>query len=294
MPGRNCGMMSRISARAALSCGLLLLSCVPAVAQNARWAIWLMKTDGSEARMVAQVEGCNRHHSPRWSHDGKRIAFAASSASNRDSKIYIVNVDGSDLKEFAAQEHPDWSPDDKQIVFYSSSPGGRSIFVAGLDGQGRTEIASGRSPRWSPDGSKLALTENDNVYVHDVVSGETRALFGNAFNVVYNGMAWFPDGKRLAVVVRPEQRKHRQLLFVNAEGEDQGVDVRMESELSGFLSFSPDGKKLLIDNAYKMHILEVEGKSPPVTIKGQQGANTEAEWSPDGQWIAFTSSRDIK
>ena len=272
-----------------LQCG----TAIPAIAQNARWAIWVMKADGTAPRMVAQVEGFNRH-SARWSHDGKRIAFVADPAGEGASSIYVVNADGTGLARFAEHNHPDWSPDDKQIAFDTYGPAGSVVVVQNVDGQGRTEIAPGRSPRWSPDGSKLALWYQKNVYVHDLVSGESRALFKKPVEQVYDGMAWFPDGKRLAVVVRPEPRKRRQLLFVSVDGEEQGIHNRMESEMSGFLSFSPDGKQLLIDNAYKMHLLDVEGTAPPVTFKNQPGANTEAEMSADGQWIVFASSRDVK
>ena len=40
-------------------------------------AIFVMKVDGSGVRKVAQVEGYRDHGSPRWSHDGQRLAFAS-------------------------------------------------------------------------------------------------------------------------------------------------------------------------------------------------------------------------
>ena len=289
-----CRSISRSAVAAILTCWLAgAMLTASAMAQNARWAIWVMKVDGSQAHMLAQVDGCNRHSSPRWSHDGKRVAFDAEPGSDGAASVYVVNADGSGLQRIGEHARPVWSPDDKQIAFETYQAGSSAhIIVQNLDGQGRTQFGTGRNPRWSPDGSQLAASENNNVYVTDLVSGEVRGLLSRPAQQIY-GLSWFPDGKRLAITLRPEPRNIGTCFSSTSQGEEQGVEKRLENELSGFHSFSPDGKKLVIDNHYTIHIVEVDGKSAPTKVPGQKGGNIDPDWSPDGQWIVFSSSRDI-
>jgi len=261
-----------------------------AAAHNAEWSVWLMKPDGSEVRLLAQVEGCTTHLRPRWSHDGKQIVFDAESKATGRFASYIVNADGTGLKKVGDFSHAAWSGDDKQLYFQLN---GRT-YVQNLDGSGRTELLAGGSPALSPDGSHLAVSYQDNLIVLNLVTGESRTLFAKPKEMIYYGFTWCPDGKRLAVVARPESRKSRELLYVSAEGEEQGVQVRLPGEMGGSISFSPDGNTLMVDSAYYMHVLDVDGTKGLVKINGQKGGNRDPAFSPDGQWIVFTSSRDTK
>ena len=84
-------------------------------------AIRVMRADGSHQRQLTHgaidVE-------PVFSPDGTKIAFGrivGDSPTGQLEAIYVINADGSGLREVvparAGLEHPDWSPDGRQITF---------------------------------------------------------------------------------------------------------------------------------------------------------------------------------
>lgn len=279
-----------------LAAVVIALLCVPSTVSAADakpWAIFVMRPDGSEVRKLVQVEGCGEHAGPRWSHDGSRVTFSASTGGWSANALYVVNADGSGLRKLGQHVRADWSPDDKQIV-YDYYPQGSSseVYVQDLDGQGRTRIAAGTSPRWSPDGGSLAISDRSNVFVMDLLSGETRTLFEQPVLEVFDGFCWSRDGSRLAVVVRPKEGDRRHCLFVNAAGESQGIHKRVEGEMGGYVSFSPDGKQLVYSDGLMLRIIDVEGDKRYRLVPGQKGKSKHPDWSPDGKWIVFSSDRN--
>ncbi|KTE02100.1 amidohydrolase [Sphingopyxis sp. H038] len=90
--------------------------------------IYTMPIEGGTPTRIA--EGLAYEHQPRFSPDGKRIAFVSDRAGG--DNIWLMNRDGSDKKQISKEDfrllnQPSWSPDGQFIVAKKHFTTGRSL-----------------------------------------------------------------------------------------------------------------------------------------------------------------------
>jgi Tol biopolymer transport system component len=116
-----------------------------------------MPATGGPAMQLTSSRGVD--YIPRWSPDGREIAFTSERTGNAD--IWVISADGKESRQIT--QHPTndgasaWSPDGRWLVFNSNRLGRSQLWRAPSQG-GEAELLTrgpGRSPRWSRDGQHI-------------------------------------------------------------------------------------------------------------------------------------------
>jgi dipeptidyl aminopeptidase/acylaminoacyl peptidase len=228
----------------------------------------------------------------------------------------VISPDGKDILFTVSQA--DWEKNRYDTEIWLSRDGGAPFQLT------QTADESSDSPSWSPDGRWIAfLAKRDGktsqIYLINPAGGEAFKLTNHKEGV--NSYGWCPSGKSIAFTsTDPESKesKAREKQYGKFEVEDAEykmthlwiVDVepgkiaeakRLTSGLDftvGDFSWSPDGKTIAFDHRpdplinsgpkSDISILDVDSQkiSPLVT---QPGSDSNPCWSPDGQWIAFST-----
>lgn len=182
------------------------------------WLHTLDAATGQSQRLDITVQGDFPWAETRWEDVSDRVASASLSPTGKRAlmeargEIFTVPVEDGDVRNVsqtsgAADRQPVWSPDGKEIAWFSDAGDGYQIVIAPQDGMGeQRRIGVGESKMawettWSPDGKYIAFVDDDvRIRVVDVAAGRVRTADVGGSNIERGGMGitWSPDSRWLA------------------------------------------------------------------------------------------------
>jgi WD40-like Beta Propeller Repeat len=216
--------------------------------------LWVSRADGSDAREITPPS--ENVELPRWSPDGKRIAFM-DELPGKPWRIFVVPAGGGKYSQASVgsdnQGAPTWSPDGKWLAYSNVSceesdscaihridlATSQELVIPGSDGM---ELA-----RWSPDGRYVAAlkTKRQELYLFDFRNQHWRKL---ADGINSDDLRWSTDSRYIFgnVPNNPDPR----IIGVSLHGNVKtAVDLSILSKLPGrmdtWFTVGPGGSFLM-------------------------------------------------
>jgi Tol biopolymer transport system component len=266
--------------------------------------IYLMNGDGTNQVRITNNNIIDDH--PKWSPDGKNIAFRSQNASGA-SAIFVMNADGSGRTEItpalffqgccAGEFHGwnmSWSPDGEQIVFtdvVSFEVG--TLVIVNKDGSNRRALTSGFHPAWSPDGTKILFIKrvsNSFPYwglstIHpDGTDMQDIPLSQPNYYLFRLPLTWSPDGRKIAF--EAGNSANSRIDMINADGSNRQIFI---NECGGFApegcglvtslpAWSPNGGKITF--AFDNQLAVKNIGEDAISFLTNSGINTNPNWQP--------------
>jgi dipeptidyl aminopeptidase/acylaminoacyl peptidase len=227
--------------------------------------IWMVSTHGGDPLPMTDESVSSSH--PRWSPDGKYLAFT-SSRNGGKSQVWLLNRLGGEAVRLTdilqGVGDFEWSPDSTRLVLVLKDPKQEDAEAA--KEKDKTPPKPKTQPPYVIDRLQFKQdtvgyldNHRSHLYVFNIEKKSTTQITSGDFDD--SEPAWSPDGKTLAFTSNrstpdPDRNFNTDIWVVDAENTDKGA-----------------------------HLTQ---------ITTNPGADRSPSWSPDGKRIAFVSQIDAK
>jgi dipeptidyl aminopeptidase/acylaminoacyl peptidase len=217
--------------------------------------IWMVPSAGGEP-IAMTTEGYPASN-PDWSPDGKYLSFTAARGDSAQTQVWVLDRrmgEGQELtKEKWGISGYDWSPDGSKLLLTIRDPDPIDTLPA--------HEKPKATPPWEIDRLQFKrdrvgyLTGNQftHLYVFDLATKKTTRITSGDFDA--GSPAWSPDGTKVAFAANrtenPDGNSNTDIWVVDATKTSDGSDL--------------------------------------IQITTNPGSDSNPVWSPDGEWIAYTT-----
>ena len=226
--------------------------------------IWMASWDGKE--QVQLTRGPSGEHTPRWSPDGRTLAFLSDRDDEHEvDQLWLLDRAGGEPERLTdlhgGVSDLAWSPDGRRLALIVSDPDPTEETKGDTSTRAPAPIVIDRF-QFKEDETGWVGNQRDHLYLYDVATRTATPLVTGDYDEA--APSWSPDGRSIAFVSRrrPEfDRTDNYDLYV--------VDATPGSEPRQLTTFEgPD------------HNPEWGGRAPA--------------WSPDGTQIAYVQGGPLK
>ena len=251
--------------------------------------IYRINADGTN--QVQLTFGERGESSPRWSPDGRLIAFTTRRDPDTSNQIYLLSVEGGEARRLT--NHPtatgnvNWAPDSKSLYFVAAD-------AKSADERERDRVQD----------DVYAFEENNfkqrHLWTTDL-DGKTKKITEGELSVT--GYELSADGRKIAMTRMPspllEFLDRGEVWVMDADGAN-AKQLTTNKVPEGNASISPDGQTVMFTSASneqfdiyfndKLFLVPASGGTPRVLLPEVPYEIQGGAWTRDGKGIQFTAN----
>lgn len=268
---------------------------------KAQPSIWLVDPDTGAQRPL--VSGPGAHFSPRWSPDGKRLAYV-STVEGRPQLFVRWMDSGVTARLTGLPQAPGsiaWSPDGKLIAFSMFIPSEAETLGAPME---KPEGAQWAEPlqiigkvNYRADGAGYLKPGFNHIFLVSADGGSPRQLTFGAFDDD-GPLSWTPDSRAILFSGKRGPERDREPLdsevfqlsiadggltpLTKRFGPDEAPAVSPDGKLVAFVGY--DDKRRAYENAL-LYVMDRSGGAPRALTTGLDRSVESPVWAADGKSI---------
>jgi len=217
-------------------------------------------------------------------------------------RIDSMLPDGTSVQHVTTAANPGWSTEpavsrDGTLVAFVDFGHSGDISVMNADGSGRVDLGvQGFYPTFSPDGSRIAFQSGGGIDSIDEDGNEIMVLpLPNGS--LGPGLAWSPDGTKIAFSYRQAGHTDLDVAVVSADGRGTVTALTSSPVDDHDPSWSPTGDKLAFERGSistqtnnDLWVMNADGSGQTLLFGGDasHGAIQGTAWSPDATKVLFS------
>lgn len=267
--------------------------------------IWLESADGKENYQF--TNGVESESSPKFSPDGKTLAFFSSRESDNGSQVWIIRRQGGEAKKITSIkgdiENLEWSPDGKEWLLTIKDPEPKA-----------KEHAKTPDPivldryHFKQDVEGYLGNRHTHLYIYTLESQKLDTLTFGHYDE--SEASFSPDGTRIAFVsnhtANPDKNSNTDIYIIEAKKGGELKTLTLWPGSNSSPKWSPDGTQLLYlqstgkdnfimyDQQEVLYRVNQDGTdAKPLTAQLNRPVSNP-NWSGDGKTIGFLVEDDRK
>ena len=276
--------------------------------------LWMIAWDGGDrVRLTSLPDGSES--SPRWSPDGRYLAFIASRGDEEEKKkggqVWLLDRRGGEAQKLTdikgGVSEYEWSPDGKRLLLLADDwdPNSEPEKMDGWKRKTRPPIVVNRY-HFKQDRDGYLGPLRSHLQIFDVETRKADVLTSGEWNE--ESPSWSPDGRSIAFISNrekdPDRVDNSDMFVIEAK---PGAQARKLTTFigpdGGRPAWSPDGQsiaylqgdepKYSAYNLYKLAVIPVAGGQPRVlTTALDRAVQSPIVWSPDSKTLTFVVQDD--